>query len=101
MSATTTRQEPTWRDILQEAYELAKKRDGLTQQKLADALGVKQQTVSAWIKGPNTPNMDVCIEIMQVCNAPNRLWLALRDAVTGVDTRRFQDELATLVGAAA
>lgn len=87
--STATAQPPTWRGILQEAYELAKKRDGLTQAQLANELDVSQQTISAWLKGPNTPNMDVCVRMLQICGAPNRLWLALRDAVTSVNSSWF------------
>ena len=41
------------------------KRQDLTQEQLADRLGVKQQTLSKWINNPKTLKLENFIDIMQ------------------------------------
>lgn len=91
--------ERTWRDILQEAFEIAQKRDGLTQDRLADRLGVSQQTISNWITGARTPSIANFNRMMQACNPPQRVWLELR--TTRPTSGCFRAGLAMLEAAAA
>jgi len=43
--------------------ELRKTRDGLTQEKLANILGVTQQAVGRWEKGLNKPDNDILVKL--------------------------------------
>ena len=46
------------------------KRQHLTQQDLADRIGVKQQTISKWLNNPKTMKLDNFIDIMQELKTP-------------------------------
>lgn len=45
----------TWRERLSSRLRYLKDRDGLTQQGLADRLGVAQSTVAGWLHGRREP----------------------------------------------
>lgn len=48
---------------------------GLTQAKLAIALGVKQNTVSQWVTGVNEPSCEMIVKICKVLDiTPNELF---------------------------
>lgn len=66
-------------EVLREAYQLAKQRQGMTQKRLANILGVEQQTVSGYLTGAREPGARMFFRFLGACNAPQRLYLALRD----------------------
>lgn len=41
-----------------------------TQSSLADELGVRQNTISRWVTGANTPSLDELREIERLCDRP-------------------------------
>lgn len=47
----------------QRLTELRKSRQGLTQEKLANILGVTQQAVGRWEKGLNKPDNDILVKL--------------------------------------
>lgn len=46
------------------------KRQNLTQQELADRIGVKQQTISKWLRNPKTMKLENFIDITQELKTP-------------------------------
>ena len=46
------------------------KRQDLTQEQLADRIGVKQQTISKWLRNPKTMKLENFIDIMQELKTP-------------------------------
>lgn len=46
------------------------KRQNLTQQELGDRIGVKQQTISKWLRNPKTMKLENFIDIMQELKTP-------------------------------
>lgn len=54
--------------MLGEKIKELRKRDNISQQKLADALGLGQSTVAMWEKGKNSPEYDTLINIARIFN---------------------------------
>lgn len=48
----------------------ARKKKGMTQDKLAEIIGVTPQAISAWENGRNQPSYDVIVTIADVCGVP-------------------------------
>ena len=46
------------------------KRQNLTQEQLADRIGVKQQTLSKWLKNPKVLKLENFIDIIQELHTP-------------------------------
>ena len=46
-----------------EAFKYQRELNGLSQNKLSQKTGLKQQMISAWENGTNLPNIDFCIQL--------------------------------------
>jgi len=66
----------------------ARKRAGLSQAQLADALGTTQSVVSRWERGHDTPRADTLVAILRACGYEADLVLRPRD--TGVDVAQIR-----------
>ena len=63
--------------------KLARVKEDLTQQELADAVGITRQTVSLIEKGKYNPSLKLCL---QICYAVN----AKLDEIFWIDRRDFE-----------
>ena len=54
---------------MENKVKLARVRANLTQQELADAVGITRQTVSLIEKGKYNPSLKLCLQICYVVNA--------------------------------
>lgn len=49
--------------MINQTLMLLRKKNGLTQEQLAEKIGVSRQTVANWEKGENTPDISKCIAL--------------------------------------
>jgi transcriptional regulator with XRE-family HTH domain len=69
----------------------ARRRAGLSQAELANALGTTQSAVSRWERGHDTPRADTLVAILRACGYEADLVMRPRD--TGVDRAQIRDML--------
>jgi transcriptional regulator with XRE-family HTH domain len=73
--------------MLSERLKKLRKRDDLTQQKLAETIGYSQQTVAKWESGTATPDPDTILSLARVFNVPTDYLLGHKN-----DTKRPYEE---------
>jgi transcriptional regulator with XRE-family HTH domain len=65
----------TWRTRLRRRFEELKARDGLTQEGLAERVGVTQGTVGHWLSGRRTPDTLATFEALANALSVHPAWL--------------------------
>lgn len=53
-----------------ERLQILRNEHGLTQNQLADKLGIKQQAISQYEKGTSLPKIDIILKVAQIFNVP-------------------------------
>lgn len=59
-----------------------RKRNGLSQEKLADALGVSRQAVSKWESGQTTPDLDKIIQLSSIFHVSTDYLILGKEEIT-------------------
>lgn len=54
--------------VLEEKLQILRKRNGLSQERLAEKLGVSRQAVSKWESGQSTPDLNKLIKLSELYN---------------------------------
>ena len=77
-------------DIGQKIKEL-RKQNGLTQEKLADSLGVTFQSVSKWETGSTTPDLGLIVPLAQILNVSTDELLGMHSDRDMREKRKYAD----------
>ena len=81
-------------DIVGERISSARKKSGMTQEQLAERVGVSVQAVSKWENGKNLPDIDNLLKIAEVTDTPYQLFLSEEGEAAGLSfrTRLFHED---------
>ncbi len=71
----------------------ARKKAGMTQEQLAEQVGVTVQAVSKWENGRNLPDVENLLQIAEYTNTPYGLLLGVREQPDEPGALRFRDRL--------
>ena len=64
---------------IRDAIKIGLERKGMTQSKLAEMLGIRRTSVSAWLKGKASPTAENMVEIIRILEIQKELGLLIEN----------------------
>lgn len=81
---------------IRDAIKIGLERKGMTQSKLAEMLGIRRTSVSAWLKGKASPTADNMVEIIKILKIQKELGLLVESEESELEKRVSNLEQAVL-----